>query len=179
MKDTNIKKRKIIKKGVLDLAGYKMHCYNLEDGTAILSTRGMQSALKMINEDSKHSSGSRLGENLAQKSLKPFVDKLKEAGDFNPIICYTEDDIEVHGYKATLLADVCNVYLEARKHIKLSSRQAIIADQCEMLMRSFAKVGIIALVAEATGYHYERERDELRKQLDKILGLYVLDKPQK
>lgn len=65
--------------------------------------------------------------------------------------------------------DICDAFLEARKHINLSPRQAIIAEQCEILMRSFAKIGIIALVDEATGYQYDRERDELQK----ILRSYI------
>ena len=32
-------------------------------------------------------------------------------------------------------------------------------------MRSFARVGIIALIDEATGYQHEREQDELQKLL--------------
>lgn len=61
--------------------------------------------------------------------------------------------------------------MEARKNIELSDRQKIIADQCEILIRSFAKVGIISLVDEATGYQYDRERFELQK----ILNAYISD----
>lgn len=57
------------------------------------------------------------------------------------------------------------------KNIKLSARQRIIADQCEILIRGFARVGIVALVDEATGYQYERERFEL----EKILNAYISD----
>jgi len=53
---------------------------------------------------------------------------------------------------------------------ELPARQKIVADQCEILLRAFAKIGIIALVDEATGYQYERERFELQK----ILKLFVL-----
>lgn len=38
-----------------------------------------------------------------------------------------------------------------------------------MLIRSFAKVGIISLIDEATGYQYDRERNELQR----ILKAYV------
>jgi len=38
-----------------------------------------------------------------------------------------------------------------------------IADQCEILVRGFARVGIIALVDEATGYQKDRARDDLAK----------------
>jgi len=47
----------------------------------------MQDTLKTVDEEDRQKSGSRLGENLAQKSLKPFIDKEKRVGDFNLIIC--------------------------------------------------------------------------------------------
>jgi len=58
-----------------------------------------------------------------------------------------------------------------RQGRKLPPRQAIVAKQCELLLRSFAKVGIIGLVDEATGYQYEREKSALQK----IFGLLVLE----
>lgn len=78
---------------------------------------------------------------------------------------------KINGYEATILADICDAFLDARKTIHLSPRQKIIADQCEILIRAFAKVGIIALVDEATGYQYDRERFELQK----ILSAYISD----
>lgn len=75
---------------------------------------------------------------------------------------------KINGYEATILLDICDGFLDARKNIKLSPRQEIIAHQAEILMRSFAKVGIIALVDEATGYQYKREKDELQKILMRI-----------
>jgi phage protein len=67
------------------------------------------------------------------------------------------------------LADICEAFLEARNSIELSTRQRIIADQREILIRGFARVGITALVDEATGYQYERERDALQS----ILKAYI------
>jgi hypothetical protein len=164
------KKRVIKYKGELDLAGYKMPCYNLEDGTPILSARGMQTNLKMVDEGDKKASGKRLVRYLEQKSLKPFIYKGKTLDHFDPIICY-DGEKKIHGYEATRLVDFCDGMLEARKQIDLSPRQEIIAEQCERLVRAFAKVGIIALVAEATGYQYVRERFELQK----VLKLIVLE----
>jgi hypothetical protein len=185
MKDINKAERKVSKntlskglkvkyQGKLDLSGSELPCFVLEDGTRVLSGRKMQEALKMVDEEDRQKSGSRLGENLAQKSLKPFIDKEKRAGDFDPIICYTKDGVEIHGYEATLLADICNVYLEARRNIHLSPRQRIIADQCEILLGAFAKVGIIALVDEATGYQYEREQAELQAILKAFVSEEIL-----
>lgn len=166
-KDINTKKRKVMKDGELDLVGFKLPCFVLEDGTRVLSSRGMQDALKIVEEDSKLKRGPRLKYFLAQKSLQPFIYKGKERGYFAPIICY-KGGIEIHGYEATVLADICDGMLEARNNIELSSRQRVISDQCEILIRAFAKTGIIALVDEATGY------DKFRKEkLQTILKLYI------
>lgn len=156
-------------RGVLDLAGMSIPCYVLENGTRVLSGRGMQEALKMV-DDNKETSGHRIVRYLSQKTLNPFIYKDKGPGHFEPIVCY-DGDAKINGYEATVLVDICDAFLEARKHIKLSSRQAIIADQCEILVRAFAKVGIIALVDEATGYQNEREHFELQK----ILSAYISD----
>lgn len=163
-------KNKIKHEGELNLNGHIIPCYVLEDGTRVLSGRALQDALKMVDEaeDGKQTSGARLARYLGQKSLKPFIYKDKEVGHFEPIVCYKGDQ-KINGYEATILADICDGFLEARNKINLSARQKIIADQAEVLIRGFARVGIIALVDEATGYQHEREKDELQK----ILKLYI------
>nr|DAY33434.1 MAG TPA: P63C domain protein [Caudoviricetes sp.] len=163
-------KSQISHEGVLNLGGISIPCYVLEDGTRVLSGRGMQEALKMVDEveDGKQTAGTRLTRYLNQKSLKPFIYKDKEQDHFKPIICY-KGTMKINGYEATILADICEAFLEARNIIELSTRQKIIADQCEILVRGFARVGITALVDEATGYQYERERDALQV----ILKAYI------
>ena len=162
---------KVRNRGELDLAGMKIPCYVLEDGTRVLSGRGMQQALCMAEENDR--SSAKLTRYLNQESLKPFIYKGKGVGHFNPVICY-DGDAKINGYEATALVDICDAFLEARKHIRLSSRQAIIADQCEMLVRAFARVGIIALVDEATGYQHDREKDELQKILKAFISEELL-----
>jgi P63C domain len=165
----NKKIRRVKYKGELDLAGRKLPCCVLEDGTRIFTGRGYAKVLKIVDENDKKASGKRLGRYLGQKSLEPFIYKGKSHGHYDPIICY-DGNQKINGYEATLLADFCDGMLEARKHIELDTRQKIIADECEMLVRAFAKVGIIALVDEATGYQYEREKFELQK----IVKLFIL-----
>ena len=43
------------------------------------------------------------------------------------------------------------------------------------LLRGFARVGIIALIDEATGYQYDRDRDRDRDELQKILSLFIAE----
>lgn len=72
-----------------------------------------------------------------------------------------------HGYEATDLIDICDMYLNARKAGKLLSNQRHLADQAEIIIRAFAKVGIIAVIDEVTGY--QKEKNEYQK----ILELYI------
>ena len=162
-------KNKIIHEGEITLGEVIIPCYVLEGGIRVLSGSAMQNALH-LQDDSENKSGTRLARYLEQKSLEPFIYKDKKHGHYEPLICYRGDQ-KVNGYEATILADICDAFLEARKHINLSSRQKIIADQCEILIRGFARVGIIALIDEATGYQYDRERFELQK----ILSAYISD----
>lgn len=165
--------KKIKYKGELNLSGMIIPCYVLEDGTRVLSGRGMQDALKMVDEAEigKQTAGTRLNRYLNQKSLTPFIYSNKDADHFNPIICY-DGEAKINGYEASVLVEICDAFLEARKSINLSPRQEIIAAQCEMLVRAFAKVGIIALVDEATGYQREKNRakDELQKFLTQFIS---------
>lgn len=166
-----MKKNSINYEGELDLNGLIIPCYVLEDGTRVLSQRELQNSLKMVDdpEDGKQVAGSRLARHLNQKSLQPYLYKDKGIDHYKPIDCFKGDSI-VKGYEATILADICDAFLEARKEITSSARQEIIAKQCEVLIRAFAKVGIIALVDEATGYQHEKERNEYLKSIT-ITGL--------
>lgn len=169
--------RNIIKyEGVLPLNGIEINCYVLEDGTRILSGRELQRLLHMVDDeddDNTKTSGTRLTRYLSQKSLNPFIYNHKEAGHFEPIECF-KGNSKVNGYEATVLIDICDGFLQARKEISLSARQKIIADQCEILVRIFAKIGLIALIDEATGYQYEREEKELQVILKALVSDEIL-----
>lgn len=165
--------KKITHEGELDLNGIQLPCYVLEDGSRILSARGMQNALKMTDAtavtDAAKLSGVELSRFVDTKWFQSLVIDDKKLEHFKPITCYKGNQ-RINGYEATTLADFCDVMLDARNNGLLKNdRQALISAQCEILIRAFAKVGIIALVDEATGYQYERERNELQK----ILTAYI------
>lgn len=172
------KVNKIKYDGVLELTNdINIDCYVLEDGTRILSGNGMQIALNMIDVNELNPSGTRLARYLGQKSLQPYIYKGKEVGHFDPIICFRGEQ-KVNGYEATVLIDICDAFLQARKEINLSARQKIIAEQCEILVRSFAKVGLIALIDESTGYQYDREKKELQTILKALVSDEILEYQQ-
>ncbi|EEQ5439139.1 P63C domain-containing protein [Escherichia coli] len=75
------------------------------------------------------------------------------------------------GYDASIIPLVCDVYLKAREAGAITRpNQLETAKKAEILVRSLAKVGIIALVDEATGYQRDREKDALAKILEAFVA---------
>ncbi len=77
---------------------------------------------------------------------------------------------EAVGYEATLLIEICDAYLRARGDKVLTGRQLPIAKRAEIIIRSCAKVGVIALIDEATGFQKVREENALRVKLQAFIA---------
>jgi hypothetical protein len=150
----------------LRIGDLEIPCYVLEDGTRVLSGRGMQTALAL---GQRH--GTLLKSFLGRENIQPFISKDLAMALSNPLrfIRPGRGGKVAVGYEATMLPEICDALLSARKSGVLTPKQLEIAEQCEMLTRAFAKVGIIALVDEATGYQEVRDRLALQAILDKFL----------
>jgi hypothetical protein len=131
----------------------------------------MLSSLDMKQGTAGRGDGDRLAKFVATKSLAPFVSNELAEMIKNPIRFQPPTGGSVaYGYEATLLADLCDAVLAARKADKLHYQQEHIAEQCEILVRGFARVGIIALVDEATGYQDDRAKNALAKILEAFIA---------
>ena len=144
----------------LRIGDTEIAAYVLEDETRVLSQSGLQSGIGMST-----SGGGRGAHRLAQ-----FVEGLAEKGvNCKNLAARVRTPIPfrrktgggiAYGYEATILADICDAVLAARREGGvLAPNQSHLAEQCEILVRGFARVGIIALVDEATGYRKDRVRD--------------------
>jgi hypothetical protein len=72
----------------------------------------------------------------------------------------------VRGITAENFLDICTAYVRALEGgASLSERQREIAAQAAMFLAACSKVGLIALIDEATGYQYDRAEDALRFKL--------------
>lgn len=165
---------KIIHEGIIDLNGFIIPCYVLENGERVLSTAGMQRALGMETEAGQRSSG-RMDEILNSKAVSRFKSEDKDSAKYKPISCYRGKQ-KISAYNASLLPEICELMLKVRDYsrenkIDLGSRQQSVIIQADILVRALARVGIIALVDEATGYQYDREKDALQV----ILKAYIND----
>ncbi len=161
----------------------KISCAVLEDGTRIISETSISKYLGSIGgqnykirdkEQDKNTNIDFLPLFIASKALHQFIDEVFTKNDLTPII-YTTDGKNKHkGYNANILPKVCEVWLKAREKQTLQKSQLPKALKAEILMRSLAKIGITALVDKATGYQYDREKDELQKVLKAYISEELL-----
>lgn len=155
----------------LRIGEIEIPCFVLSDGRRVLTTNGMIRALGLSKGGGdKVLGGNRLARFSAGKSILPFVSEQVKGGMSNPIDFRLPNGVPANGFDATLLADLCEVVLAARNAGALMPQQLPVAKRCEILVRGFAKVGIIALVDEVTGYQSDRARDALSKILEAFVA---------
>jgi P63C domain len=143
----------------------------LEDGTRVITQRGMFVALGMNKNPSRGQtaidnkpgflSASNLNQFISEelrRSWTPIPFRLtKGSGGYRGNIAF--------GYNATILPLVCHVYLDAKEADVLTKTQKHIASAAKIIERGFSIVGIVALVDEATGYQEVRDRQALQEVL--------------
>lgn len=153
--------------GQLELGGLSLPVAVTSDGTRLMISKAFMTAL---GRPWKGSYGrNQLPNFIDAKNLEPYVTtELIEAAE--PIEFLNGHGQRAQGYRAQLLQLVCDVYLDARRAGALHQSQERIADQAEVLIRGFARVGIISLVDEATGYQRDRARDALARILEAFIA---------
>lgn len=153
----------------LKIAGLEVRCYVLEDGRRVITQAGMLTALTMSQGTATKGGGDRIANFLGTKSLKVCVSKELSEVITTPIR-FKAHGTWAYGYEATILSEICELVLKARDDKALHYQQADIAKQCEILVRAFARVGIVALVDEATGYQEIRDREALQEILKRYIS---------
>lgn len=152
-----------------------IECYVTNDKRRLLSLRGTARAM-----DLRGGGSGGLLRNLKSQWIQPYLsDHLKSW-----ILGAQTDTIDkINGIKgpsfipfeASLFVDVCKAYVQARNDGILNESQSLIADRLLGIMSAFAKVGIVAIVDEITGYQDEREKDELQQILAKYIAAEFLE----
>lgn len=155
----------------LRIGDIEIPCYVLEDGRRVLSLGGMVKALGMSIGGAGAGEGDRLTKFASGKAVSPFISNELSSRMAEPVRFRAPSGGSVAtGYEATILPEICDAVLAARKAGAILKQQLHIAEQCEALIRAFAKVGIVALVDEATGFQQDRDRDELHRLLSVYLS---------
>jgi hypothetical protein len=151
--------------GVLNIGNLELTVAVLNDGQRVLTAGAMLTALGRPWKGSYKRT--ELPSFLDAANLKPFI--TNELLDVLQPIEFRGTKGQVTGYPAEILPLVCDVYLRAREAGKVRGLQANVAKQAEVLVRSLSKVGIRALVDEATGYQSIRPQDALQQYLQLLI----------
>lgn len=151
----------------LVIGDIKIPCYILSDGRRVLVETSMAGAIGFSN-----TGGQRIKKFTATKTLSSIINSSLLEKLNNPIKFRLPKGGFANGLEATLLIDLCDAILEARcrSYSSLSEYHTSIAKRCEILVRGFATVGIIALIDEVTGYQKSRAKDALAKILEEFIA---------
>lgn len=155
---------------LLKIGDAQIECYVLEDGTRVLSGRGMQQAIGFGGEAKSH--GSKLKEFLSLNTIKPFVNNELAMAINNPVrfIRPSRGGVPAIAFEATLLIDLCEAIINAKDSKGFRESWLPLVKQAQIITLSFAKVGIVAAVDEVTGYQEVRAKDALQKLLDRYIN---------
>jgi hypothetical protein len=153
----------------LTVGPLELPCGVLEDGTRIFSRRGVGKAFGS-KKTGVEPGAPEIPPFLTSKSILPFISADLMVRLESPITYLPKHGGRTAlGYEAKILPDICEAILDAKKMGGLSPRMAQFGDVAEMLLRGFARVGVIALIDEATGYQYDRARTALAEILEKFI----------
>lgn len=134
--------------------GVDVECYVLNDDnkTPVISQTGMGSALGLSAR------GNALPRFLASKAMTETVSAQLRAKLSQPLVFQwhsggAQRAVTVHGFDATLLADVCNAVIDAESKGLLDRQQLGVAKQAHIIVGASAKAGIRGLVYALSGYN--------------------------
>jgi len=169
--------------GTLVIGDKELACANLPDGRRVIAEKTILAALGRgysgyyYQRDANAETPSAVHPNyLGPAVLKEYIsDDLTDL--LSKPIAYALPDSKSTVFKgivASALVDICSVWIRARAENKLKGIQLRTATQAEIILMGLAKVGIDALVDEATGYQTDRDKEELQKLLQKYLSQEAL-----
>jgi P63C domain len=169
--------------GILKIGDLEIDCAVLNDGRRVLSQRSVNRALGRTHggRDFKlrqSEAGGGLPIFLVPKALQPFISNDLRAVAEKPILYDVAGENSAlglgHGIDADALPLVCEVWVKAHEAGALRPNQEPAAIRAAILLRGLQKIGITALIDEATGYQKVRPKDELRKILEAYISKELL-----
>lgn len=154
------KKLKATHEGKLNIGSSLLDVAVLENGQRVITQAAVFKALNRPSRGNSRMIGIPVF--IDAKNLQALInDDLRAV--INKIEYINSKGKTQSGFDANILPLISDLYLKAREVGVITSKSQLdSAQKAEILVRSLAKVGITALVDEATGYQYQRENDELQ-----------------
>jgi hypothetical protein len=159
-------KRVSLFKGDVQFGAISVPCHVLNDGSRVIAQREVIKAL--TSQERPSGSITRI---IGANNLSPYInadDVAKKVIQYN--LSGPGHQMSAYGYEATLLIEICEAFLRARDDGVLTVGQQRVAQVADIILRACAKVGIIALIDEATGYQKVRAENALRLKLEAFIA---------
>jgi hypothetical protein len=142
--------------GVLTIGDVVIDCYVLKDRRRLIHKRAMARALGLKSDGGNAFMKTLNGKTLGSKIPTEIRKKIEKHIVFKPLI-----GDPAHGYEASVLIDLCSALMDLEPVLLPS--QKFLAHQAEIIIRAAAKVGLVALIDEATGFIEDKRREEYRE----------------
>ena len=149
--------------GILKIGDVPLDVYRLDNEKRVISKKAMAAALGLKSEG-----GNAFMRTMSRKGIRSVFRPNHIKIIDNPIFFKPLRGDLADGYDVEDLIEICDALIEARNQGRLHTTQEFLGRQAEMIVRSAAKVGIIALVDEAVGY-VDKRKDEYRQLFDKFI----------
>lgn len=149
-------------RGYLMLGNTQIPCAVLENGARVISQSGLFLSFERPRKGEKRLDN--LPSIVGAKNLLPYDDE--ELYEKSKTINYYHTNGKVaEGYSAEIIPLICELYIKAFEDNVLTTSQIKLYTRSIVLVRALAKVGITALIDEATGYQNDRQAQELQELL--------------
>ncbi len=153
--------------GTISIGPIEIRCAVLDNGMRVLSRADVGVAFgarkKLDNSPEPPPFLTAAG---LQRFISPELKKKLE----EPLSYKTKQGLGGFGYEASVLPEICEAIQEAKAAGVLRANQGKFADAAAILYKGLVRLGIIGLVDEATGYQYERARNELALILEQYIA---------
>lgn len=157
--------------GELIIGDSSISCCVLADGRRLISETSMFEILGRTRKGRGKGKRSldQLPAFLSANNIRTLV--INNLGDGPNIIPFINSTgAKMNGYEASLIPNICKIFIDAYDLGILTQPQIPTAIKCKIILHALASVGITALIDEATGYEKFKENNELQKLFQKFIA---------
>ena len=146
----------MVHSGVIKLDNMEIPCYVLNFGDEEIRVLSQREVVKLISGGRE--SGA-LQKYLKARALESTLPPEIRHNYSDNILIFNTGTVTVNGVKASTVIDICNAYIKSHQLGLLQHSQIKLAIQSQVFVSACAKVGIDAIIDEATGYEYFKKND--------------------
>ena len=156
----------------MSIGDLKINCSVLDDGTRIISNRSFSTFIGIKGGgkywENKKAGKEVLPEFLSISILTEFISGDLKQKLLSPIQYLAMNGVNAEGIEGTIIPEICEVWIKALNAGKLNEKQKEVALKAQDLIGAFARVGIIALIDEVTGY--KKKQDDYQSVLQAYIA---------